>query len=43
MKDLYEIDPPAANAEMADDLGSGSLPELELKEGRVFVIVHHKR
>lgn len=43
MKDRYETDPPAANAEMPDDLGSGSLPEIELKDGRVFVIVPHER
>ena len=41
--DRYEIGPPAANAGMADDSRSDSLLGIELKDGRVFVIVLHER
>jgi hypothetical protein len=37
--DRHEIDPHAANAGTADDPRSGSLLGIELKDGRVFVIV----
>jgi hypothetical protein len=34
---------PAANAETVDALRGGSSPGIELKDGRVFVIVLHER
>jgi hypothetical protein len=41
--DRYEMGPLAANAETADALRGGSLPGIELKDNRVFVIVLHER
>jgi len=35
--------PSTANAETADALRGGSLPGIELKDDRVFVIVLHER